>query len=114
VFTNELKIAQKALSDEKSVQLETENSLTEGRAARQAAEQSLQQSKDANVTLALELKNVRTSLIATCDKLDSKSKVLDFQVIRDDEPMLRLKNDERKLKAIEKDLKNQMQLLELA
>jgi hypothetical protein len=38
VLANELKIAQKALSDEKSVQLETENSLTEGRAARQAAE----------------------------------------------------------------------------
>jgi hypothetical protein len=64
--------------------------------------------------LALELENAWTSLVATCDKLDSKSKVLYFQVIRADEAMLRLKNDERKLKAVEKDLKNQMQLLELA
>jgi hypothetical protein len=44
-------------------------------------EQSLQQSKDVNTTLALELENVRTSLTATRDKLDSKSKALNFQVI---------------------------------
>jgi hypothetical protein len=46
--------------------------------ARQAAELSLQQSKDANATLALQLENAQTSLAATHDKLDSKSKVLDF------------------------------------
>jgi hypothetical protein len=55
--------------------------------------------------LALELENAHTSLAATCDKLDSKSHALDFQVIRD-EAMLRLKNVERQLKAIEEDLKN--------
>jgi hypothetical protein len=49
--------------------------------------------------LALELENVRTSLIATHDKLDSKSKDLDFQVIRADEAVLRLKNAKSKLKA---------------
>jgi hypothetical protein len=63
--------------------------LAEEKAARQAAEQSLQQSQDANTTLTLELENARTSLAATCDKLDSKSKALDFQVIRVDEAMLR-------------------------
>jgi hypothetical protein len=52
--------------------------LAEERAVRQAVEQSLQQSKDANATLALELGNTWTSLVATCGKLDSKSKVLDF------------------------------------
>jgi hypothetical protein len=94
VLANDLKAAQKALSDEKSVRLGVENSLAEEKAARQAAEQSLQQSKDANTTLALELENTQTSLAATRDKLDSKSKTLDFHVIRADEAMLRLKNAE--------------------
>jgi paraquat-inducible protein B len=86
--------------------------LAEEKAARQATEQSLQQSKDANATLALELENAHTSLAATHDKLDSKSKALDFQVIRDNEVVLRLKNAESWLKAAEEDLKNQRQLLE--
>jgi hypothetical protein len=106
MLANDLKAAQKTLSDEKSAQLEAKNSLAEERAARQDAEQSLQQSKDANVTLALELKNARTSLIATCNKLDSKSKALDFQVICADKVVLWLKNVESRLKAAEEDLKN--------
>jgi chromosome segregation ATPase len=94
VLAIDLKAAQKALSDEKYVRLGVENSLVEEKASRQAAKQSLQQSKDANATLALELENARTSLTATRDKLDSKSKALDLQVIRADEAMLRLKNAE--------------------
>jgi chromosome segregation ATPase len=94
--------------------LGAENSLAEEKAARQAAEQSLQQSQDANTTMALELENAHTSLAATHDKLDSKSKALDFQVICANEAMLQLKNDESRLKATEKDLKNQRQLLESA
>jgi hypothetical protein len=114
VLANDLKAVQKALSDEKSVRLETNNSLAEERVARQAVEQSLQQSKDANATLALELENVWTSVAATCDKLDSKSKALDFQVIRADEDVLWLKNVESRLKDVEEDLKNQRPLLESA
>jgi hypothetical protein len=64
--------------------------------------------------MALELENVWTTLATTRDKLDSKSKALDFQVIRADEAMLRLKNAESQLKAAEEDLKNQRQMLELA
>jgi hypothetical protein len=64
--------------------------------------------------MALELENVWTTLATTHDKLDSKSKALDFQVIRADEAMLRLKNAESQLKAAEEDLKNQRQMLELA
>jgi hypothetical protein len=64
--------------------------------------------------MALELENARTSLAATRDKLDNKSKALDFQVIRDDEAMLRLKNAESRLKAAKVDLKNQRQLLKSA
>jgi hypothetical protein len=56
--------------------------------------------------LALELENARTSLAATRDKLDIKSKVLDFQVIHADEAVLRLKNAESRRKAIEEDFKN--------
>jgi hypothetical protein len=55
VLANNLKAAQQALSDVKSTQLRVENSLTEERAARQAVEQSYQQSNDANATLVLEL-----------------------------------------------------------
>jgi hypothetical protein len=62
--------------------------------------------------LLLELDNAQTSLTATRDKLDSKSKVLNFQVIRADEVMLWLKNAESRLKAAEEDLRNQRQLLE--
>jgi peptidoglycan hydrolase CwlO-like protein len=64
--------------------------------------------------LALDLENAYTSLAATCDKLDSKLKALDFQVIRADEAVLRLKNAESRLKAAEEDLKNQRPLLESA
>jgi hypothetical protein len=56
--------------------------------------------------LSLELENTQTSLAATRDKLDSKSKALDFQVIRANEAMLRLKNVESRLKVVEEDLKN--------
>jgi hypothetical protein len=42
VLANDLKAAQKTLSDEKSARLGVENSLAEEKAARQAAEQSLQ------------------------------------------------------------------------
>jgi hypothetical protein len=61
--------------------------------------------------MALELENAQTSLAVTCDKLDSKPKALDFQVIHADEAMLRMKNTESWLNAIEEDLKNQRQLL---
>jgi hypothetical protein len=64
--------------------------------------------------LVLELENAQTSLDATCDKLDSKSKALDFQVIHGDVVMLWMKNVESRLKVAEKDLKNQRQLLESA
>jgi hypothetical protein len=86
VLANDLKVAQKTLSVEKYALLGVENSLDEEKASRQAAEQSLHQSKDANATLALE--NAQTSLAATRDKLDSKSKALDLQEICIDEAML--------------------------
>jgi hypothetical protein len=57
--------------------------------------------------LVLELEIAQTSLAATRDKLDSKSKALDFQVIRTDEAVIRLKNAESWLKAAEEDLNNQ-------
>jgi chromosome segregation ATPase len=93
---------------------EQRTSLAEEKASKQAAEQSLQQSKDTNATLALELENAQTSLAATRDKLDSKLKTLDLQVICADEAMLQLKNAESRLKAVEEDLKNQRQQLESA
>jgi hypothetical protein len=97
VLANDLKSAQKALSDEKSARLRVENSLAEEKNLRQAAEQSLQQFKDANATLALELENAQTSLAATRDKLDSKLKTLDLKVFHADEAILRLKIAESRL-----------------
>jgi chromosome segregation ATPase len=114
VLANNLKAAQQALSDEKSARLRADNSLAEERAARKAAEQSCQQSNDANATSVLELETAQTSLAATRDKLNSKSKALDFQVIRADEVVLQLKNAESRLETTEEDLKNQKQLLESA
>jgi hypothetical protein len=86
--------------------LGAKKSLAKEKAARQAAEQSLQQSKDVNATLALELENAQTFLAATRDKLDSKSKALHFQVICANEAMLWRKNAESRLKATEEDLRN--------
>jgi hypothetical protein len=106
MLANKLKAAQQELSDEKSARLRADNSLDEERAAWQAAEQSCQQSNDANATLVLELETAQTSLATTRDKLNSKSKALDFQVIRADEAVLRLKNAESRLEAAEEDLKN--------
>jgi hypothetical protein len=62
--------------------------------------------------LVLELETAQTSLAATHDKLNSKSKALDFQVIRADEAVLWLKNAKSQLEAAEKDLKNRRKLLE--
>jgi hypothetical protein len=62
----------------------------------------------------LELETAHTSLATTRDKLNNKSKALDFQVICADEAVLRLKNAESQLEVAEEDLKNQKQLLELA
>jgi chromosome segregation ATPase len=114
VLANNLKAAQKVLSDEKSTRLRAENSLAEEKAARQATAQSLQQSNDANAILPLELETTQTSLAATRDKLDSKSKAQDLQVIRADEAMFQLKNAESRLIAAKEDLNNQRQLLESA
>jgi hypothetical protein len=59
----------------------------------------------------LQLETAQTSLAATRDKLDSKSKALDFQVIRADEAMLQLKNDESQLNTTKEDLEDQRQML---
>jgi hypothetical protein len=53
----------------------------------------------------LELETAQTSLVATRDKLNSKSKAMDFQVIRANEGVLRLKNAESRLEAAKEDLK---------
>jgi chromosome segregation ATPase len=114
VLANNLKAAQQALSDEKSARLMTENSLAKERAERQTVEQSFQQSIDANASLVHKLETAHNSLAATRDNLNCKSNALDFQVIRVDEAVLRLKNTEIRLEAAEEDLKNQKQLLDSA
>jgi hypothetical protein len=95
------------LSTKKSARSAVEQVLAEERAIRQAAEQALQHSKDANTKLALELENAQASLLVTCDKLERKSKALDFPVIRADEATLQMKNTEGRLKTTEEDMKTQ-------
>jgi hypothetical protein len=63
VLANNLRPTQKALLDEKFVRLGVEISLAEEKASRQAAEQSLQQYKDVNTTLALELEKLISLLL---------------------------------------------------
>jgi hypothetical protein len=76
VLANNLKTAQKTLSDEKSTRLRAENSLAEERAARQAAKQSFHQSNDANATLVLELE--------TCDRTTSEMRGSSPKIISGD------------------------------
>jgi hypothetical protein len=114
VLAEELAAAQRALSTEKSARSAADQALAEERAARQATEQALQHFKDVNAKLALELENKQASLVATDDRLERKSKALDFQVIRADEATLRLKSTEGRLKTADEDLKTQGQLLDLA
>jgi hypothetical protein len=78
VLAKELAAVQKALSNKKSARSTGDQALVEERAARQSVEQALQHSKDANAKLALELENAQTSLVATRDKLERKSKALEF------------------------------------
>jgi hypothetical protein len=78
VLSYNLMAAQQMLSYEKPTRLRAENSLAEERAARQTTEQSFQQSTDANASLVLELETTQTSLVAMRNKLDNKSKALDF------------------------------------
>jgi hypothetical protein len=63
VLANDLKATQKTLSNERFAQLGVENSLAEKKALNQTGEQSLQQSKDVNATLTLELENARPLLL---------------------------------------------------
>jgi hypothetical protein len=107
VLAEELAAAQRALSTEKSARSAADQALAEERAARQATEQALQHFKDVNAKLALELENEQASLVATDDRLERKSKALDFQVIRADEATLGLKNTKGRLKTVDEDLKTQ-------
>jgi hypothetical protein len=88
MLAEELAAAQRVLSTKKSTRSAADQALAEERAARQAAEHALQHSKDANAKLAPELENPQASLVATYNKLESKSKALDFQVICADEVAL--------------------------
>jgi hypothetical protein len=107
VLAKELVAAQRALSTKKSARSAAEQALADERATGQAAKQALQHSKDANTKLALELENVQASLLVTHDKLERKSKALDFLVIHADEATLRMKNTEGRLKTTEEDMKTQ-------
>jgi chromosome segregation ATPase len=78
VLAEELMAAQKVISTEKSTRSAADQALADERAVRQAAEHALQHSKDADAKLALELENAQASLVATRDKLERKSKALNF------------------------------------
>jgi chromosome segregation ATPase len=114
MLAEELAAAQRVLSTKKSTRSAADQALAEERAARQAAEHALQHSKDANAKLAPELENPQASLVATYNKLESKSKALDFQVICVDEVVLQLKNTEGRLNTAKEDLKTQGKLLKSA
>jgi hypothetical protein len=64
--------------------------------------------------LTRELESIKASLIATHDKLTSKSAALDVTVIREQQAKIQMKTAEEKLKAAEEKLKIQEQSLDLA
>jgi chromosome segregation ATPase len=103
-----LAAVRKALSEEKAVNW----ALAEEKAARQAINQSLLSSNEANALLARELESTQASLTATTDKLSSNSSALDTTVIREQQIKIQLMackekltvtND--KLKAAEEEMK---------
>jgi hypothetical protein len=71
VLVEKLVAVQKMPSNEESTRSAADQALAEERVVRQAAEQALQHSKDANAKLALKLENVQASLVATRDKLSA-------------------------------------------
>jgi hypothetical protein len=120
-LTTELMAARKELFETKDVRSAADWALAEEKAAWQVADQSLPSSNEANALLAWELESTRASLIATTDKLSTKSSALDHVVIREQqmkihltmcEEKLTVNND--KLKAAEEKMKTQGQLLDSA
>jgi hypothetical protein len=103
-LTAQLEAAEKVLSKEKAAQLATDQSLAMETATRQVIDQSLSASEEAKDALAQDLQSAQASLIATTEKLTSKSSALDFVVIREREAEIKLQATEEKIKAQEQSL----------
>jgi hypothetical protein len=93
--------------------------LAEEKAARQAINQSLLSSNEANALLAQELESIQASLTATSNKLSSKSSALDHAMIQEQQMKIQLTACELKLtmandKAAEEKMKTQGHLLDSA
>jgi hypothetical protein len=88
--------------------------LAEEKVAHQTTKQSLQTSDEARADLERDLEVVHTSLIATTNKLASKSSALDFAVVREQKMEIQLKVAEEMLKVAEEKMKTQGQLLDMA
>jgi hypothetical protein len=76
-LTAKLEAVEKALANERAARLITDQSLADVRATRQAVDQSLQASQEANAALNRDLRSTQAFIIATREKLSSKSAALD-------------------------------------
>jgi hypothetical protein len=103
-LTAQLEAAEKVLSKEKAGRLATDQSLAMETATRQVNDQSLSASEEAKNALAQDLQSAQASLIATTEKLTSKSSALDFVVIREREAEIKLQATEEKIKSQEQSL----------
>jgi hypothetical protein len=89
-LTAKLETGEKALADERYARLIADRSLADERTARQAANQSLRTSQEANVALNLNLQSAWASIIASKEKLSSKSAALDEAGIQEREAQIKL------------------------
>jgi hypothetical protein len=99
-LTAKLEAAKKAFAEEKVVWQIVDQSLAEERAARLAIDQSLQASQEASAALTWDLQSAKAFVIATSEKLASKSAALDESVIWEDKALIKLQTleDEKKAK----------------
>jgi hypothetical protein len=89
-LTAKLEVAKKALAEEKAARQIANQSLPKERAAQLVADQSLQASQEASATLTRVLQSAQASIVATKEKLSSKSVALDESVIRESEAQIKL------------------------
>jgi chromosome segregation ATPase len=104
-LATQLATVKKALSEGQAARSAANRSLAEDKAARQTVEQSLQGSNDAKANLARDLESAQASLTATTDKLATKSHAQDQVVIRGQKMGIQLKAVKEKLEAVEDKLK---------
>jgi hypothetical protein len=94
-------VVAKELSEEKATRSGANQSLAREKAAHQTVEQSPQNSNEAKADLEWNLESAQASLTSTTNRLAFKYSTLDQEVIWEQKMEIQLKVAEEKLKAVE-------------